>query len=151
ARLIRRRIVRPKYACHCGDAGVAVAPLPARLIPHSKLGLGLAVHIVLSRFDDHLSYYRIEQQFRERHLIDIPRQQMVQWIEHVASWLIVDRIWREMLAAGYMHVDETPVQVLVPGVSGKAARGYLWFYAGPRDNRAPLYRGLRGPRPGPAF
>ena len=78
ARLIRRRIVRPKYACHCGEAGVAIVPLPPRLIPHSKLGLGLAVHIVLTRFDDHLSYYRIEQQFRERHAIDIPRQQMVQ-------------------------------------------------------------------------
>jgi transposase len=50
ARLIRRRIVRPKYACHCGESGVALAPLPPRLIPHSKLGLGLAVHIVLTRF-----------------------------------------------------------------------------------------------------
>ena len=52
-------------------------PLPPRLIPQSKLGLGLAVFIVLARFDDHLSYYRLEQQFRERHLVDIPRQQMV--------------------------------------------------------------------------
>jgi transposase len=33
ARLIRRRIVRPKYACRCGEAGVAIAPLPPRLIP----------------------------------------------------------------------------------------------------------------------
>jgi transposase len=133
ARLIRRRIVRPKYACHCGEAGVAVAPLPSRLIPHSKLGLGLAVHIVLTRFDDHLSYYRIEQQFRERHLIDIPRQQMVQWMEHIANWLepVVDRMWQKMLATGYLQVDETPVQVLDPEVRGKAARGYLWFYAEP--------------------
>ena len=28
ARLIRQRIVRPKYACRCGEAGVAVAPAP---------------------------------------------------------------------------------------------------------------------------
>jgi transposase len=72
ARLIRRRTVRPKYACPCGEAGVAVAALPPRLIPQSKLGLGLAVFIVLARFDDHLSYYRLEQQFRERHLVEIP-------------------------------------------------------------------------------
>jgi hypothetical protein len=87
ARLIRRRTVRPKYACPCGEAGVAVAALPPRLIPQSKLGLGLAVFIVLARFDDHLSYYRLEQQFRERHGVEIPRQQMVQWIEHIANWL----------------------------------------------------------------
>jgi len=133
ARLIRRRMVRPKYACHCGEAGVAIAPLPPRLIPHSKLGLGLAVHIALTRFDDHLSYYRIEQQFRERHAIDIPRQQMVQWMEHIANWLepLVERMWQRMLATGYLQVDETPVKVLDPEVRGKAARGYLWFYAVP--------------------
>jgi len=67
AKIIRRRIVRRKYACRCGEAGVAIAPLPPRLIPQSRLGLGLAVYIVLARFDDHLSFYWLEQQFRERH------------------------------------------------------------------------------------
>jgi transposase len=133
ARLIRRRTVRPKYACPCGEAGVAVAVLPPRLIPQSKLGLGLAVFIVLTRFDDHLSYYRLEQQFRERHGLQIPRQQMVQWIEHIANWLrpLVERMWQAMRALGYLQVDETPVKVLDPEVKGKAAQGYLWFYAVP--------------------
>lgn len=133
ARLIRRRTVRPKYACPCGEAGVAVAALPPRLIPQSRLGLGLAVFIVLARFDDHLSYYRLDQQFRERHLVEIPRQQMVQWIEHIANWLrpLVERMWQAMCASGYLQVDETPVKVLDPDVKGKAAQGYLWFYAVP--------------------
>jgi transposase len=133
ARLIRRRTIRPKYACPCGDAGVSIAPLPERLIPQSRLGLGLAVYIVLARFDDHLSFYRLEQQFRERHAIEIPRQQMVQWIEHIATWLepLVDRMWQAMRAGGYLQVDETPVKVLDPEVRGKAAQGYLWFYAVP--------------------
>jgi transposase len=133
ARLIRRRTVRPKYACPCGEAGVAIAPLPPRLIPQSRLGLGLAVHIVLARFDDHLSFYRLEQQFRERQLVVISRQQMVQWVEHIATWLqpLVERMWLAMQASGYMQVDETPVKVLDPEVKGKAARGYLWFYAVP--------------------
>jgi transposase len=132
-KLVRRRTVRPKYACRCGEAGVAIAPLPARLIPQSRLGLGLAVHIVLSRYDDHLSFYRLEKQFRERHGVIIPRQQMVQWAEHIATWLlpIYDAMWREMLTGGYLQIDETPVRVLDPDVQGKAARGYLWFYAVP--------------------
>jgi len=133
AKLIRRRTVRPKYACRCGEAGVTIAALPPRLIPQSRLGLGLAVHVVLSRYDDHLSFYRLEQQFRERHGIVIPRQQMVQWAEHIANWLlpIYDAMWQAMLAGGYLQVDETPVRVLDPDVEGKAARGYLWFYAVP--------------------
>jgi transposase len=136
ARLIRRRIVRPKYACRCGEAGVSIAPLPPRLIPQSKLGLGLAIYILLSRFDDHLSFYRLEQQFRERHHVGIPRQQMVQWVEQIATWLrpIYDAMWQAMFAGGYLQVDETPVRVMDPEVQGKAARGYLWFYAVPRGD-----------------
>ena len=112
---------------------MAIAPLPPRLIPQSRLGLGLAVHMVLTRYDDHLSFYRLEQQFRERHGIVIPRQQMVQWVEHIATWLrpIYDAMWQAMFAGGYLQVDETPVKVLDPDVQGKAARGYLWFYAVP--------------------
>jgi transposase len=133
ARLIRRRIVRPKYACRCGEAGVAIAPLPPRLIPQSTLGLGLAVHILLTRYDDHLSFYRLEQQFAERHGVRLPRQQMVQWVEHLAGWLrpIYDAMWRRLLASGYLQVDETPVRVLDPDVKGRAPKGYLWFYATP--------------------
>jgi len=136
AHLIRRRTVRPKYACPCGEAGVAVAPLPPRLIPQSKLGLGLAVHLVLARFDDHLSFYRLEQQFRERHNVIIPRPQMVQWVEHIAGWLqpVYEAMWKEMKATGYVQIDETPVKVLDPEVQGKAAQGYLWFYAVPRGD-----------------
>jgi transposase len=133
ATLIRRRLVRPKYACACGEAGVAIAPLPPRLIPQSKLGLGLAVHVLLSRYDDHLSFYRLEQQFWERHHLVVPRQQMVQWVEHLAMLLrpLVDAMWRAMLATGYLQIDETSVRVLDPDVKGEAARGYLWFYAVP--------------------
>ena len=133
AKVIRRRIVRPKYACPCGGAGVAIADLPAQLIPQSRMGVGLAVHILLSRFDDHLSYYWIEKQFAERYGVVIARQQMVQWIEQIAVWLkpIYEAMWNAMHAGGYLQVDETPVKVLDPEVKGKAGKGYLWFYAVP--------------------
>lgn len=135
ATLIRHRLVRPKYArrCQCETPGVTIAPLPPRLIPQSKLGLGLAVHIMLTRYDDHLSFYRLEQQFWERHHVVVPRQQMVQWVERIAEWLrpIYDAMWTQMLATGYLQVDETPVRVMDPDVTGHCARGYLWFYAVP--------------------
>jgi transposase len=134
AKLIRRRTIRPKYAaCHCGQRGMTIAPLPPRLLPQSKLGLGLAVYIVLARYDDHLSFYWLEQIFRERHGVGIPRQQMVQWVEHIACWLqpLYDAMWAAMKREGYLQIDETPVKVLDPEVQGKAAQGYLWFYSIP--------------------
>jgi transposase len=134
AKLIRRRTIRPKYAaCRCGQVGMTIAPLPPRLLPQSKLGLGLAVYIVLARYDDHLSFYWLEQIFRERHGTEIPRQQMVQWVEQIAGWLqpLYDAMWTAMKREGYVQIDETPVKVLDPEVRGKAAQGYLWFYSVP--------------------
>jgi len=134
-KLIVRQTVRPKYG-QCAGAcctGVAIAPLPPRLVPQSLLGLGLAVYLLLSRFDDHLAYYTLERIFRERHGVGIPRQQMVQWTEQIAFLLlgIYQGIWEELQQSGYLQVDETPVRVLDPEVKGKAAKGYLWFYSTP--------------------
>lgn len=136
AQLVVQETVRPKYGacpCGCGTPGVAIAPLPPRLVPQSKLGLGLAVHLLLSRFDDHVAYYTLERIFRERHGVIIPRQQMVQWVEKIAFLLlaIYHLIWEELVAGNYLQVDETPVKVLDPEVKGKAATGYLWFYSVP--------------------
>jgi len=39
-----------------------------------------------------------------------------------------------MKAGGYLQIDETPVKVLDPEVTGKAAQGYLWFFAAPRGD-----------------
>ncbi len=57
AQLIRRRTVRPKYACRCGEAGVKIAPLAPRLIPQSRLGLGLATHTLGSALGYFLDEY----------------------------------------------------------------------------------------------
>ena len=87
AKVVVRRTVRPKHACARGCGGVRVAPLPPRLVPQSKLGLGLAVYLLLARFDDHVAYYTLERIFRERHGVAIARQQMVQWVEQIACLL----------------------------------------------------------------
>jgi transposase len=148
AKLIRKETIRPKYVrdCPCGPAGVTIAPLPPRLLPQSKLGLGLAVYLLLSRFDDHVSYYTLERIFRERHGVVIPRQQMVQWVEKIALLLlaIASGIWEELQALRYLQVDETPVKVLDPEVKGKAATGYLWFYSNPQGDVFLEFCGGRG-------
>src|SRR5208283_2259086 len=161
AKLICKETVRPKYAhdCSCGPERITIAPLPPRLVPQSKLGLGLAVYLLLSRFDDHVSYYTLERIFLERFGAVIARQQMVQWVEKVAHLLLAIYwlIWEELKAGDYLQIDESPVKVLDPEVKGKAAQGYLWFYSKPggyvflkfnqsrgRDGPRERLRGFRG-------
>jgi transposase len=56
-------------------------------------------------------------------------------------------MWQAMLAGGYLQVDETPVRVLDPEVQGKAARGYLWFYAVPGGDVILEFDSSRGQEP----
>lgn len=146
AKVVVRRTVRPKYACRCGCGGVRIASLPPRLVPQSKLGLGLAVYLLLARFDDHVAYYTLERIFRERHDVVIPRQQMVQWVEQIAFLLqpLCNLMFERMKQGGYLQVDETPVKVMDPEVKGKCARGYLWFYAVPGGDVFLDFQGTRG-------
>ena len=112
ARLICKETVRPKYAheCPCAPEPVSIAPLLPRPVPQSKLGLGLAVYILLSRFDDHIAYYTLERIFRERHGVIIPRQQMIQWVEKIAFLLlaIYNGIWEELQATSYLWFYSNP-------------------------------------------
>lgn len=146
AKLVVRRTVRPKYACRGGCGGVRIAPLPPRLLPQSKLGVALAVYLLLARFDDHVAYYTLERIFRERHAVVIPRQQMVQWVAHIAFLLqpLCRLMFQRMKQGGYLQVDETPVKVMDPEVKGKCARGYLWFYAVPGGDVFLDFQGTRG-------
>ena len=151
AKLIKHRTVRPQYApdCACAQARMSIAPMTADILPGSQLGLGLAVFILLSKYDDHLALYTLERIFRERHGVVIPRQQMVRWIEHLAGLLrlLVDRMWESMKAGGYLQIDETPVKVLDPEVQGKAHLGYLWFYGVPRGDVMLEFSMTRGQGP----
>lgn len=133
ARFIKKQILRPKYACPCGEAGVVIAPLPPRLIEKGRCGPGLLSYMILAKYLDHLPLYRLEQIFRERYRVYISRQTMSGWVEKVAEYLeAICRVMKEeMLAKGYLQVDETPVKVQDPDVSGKTATGYLWVYADP--------------------
>lgn len=146
AKVVVRRTVRRKYACRCGQGGVQTAPLPPRLLPQSKLGLALAVYLLLARFDDHVAYYTLERIFRERHDVVLPRQQMVQWVAHIAFLLqpLCRLMFAEMKQGGYLQVDETPVKVMDPEVKGKCARGCLWFYAVPGGDVFLDFQGTRG-------
>jgi len=60
------------------------------------------------------------------------RQIMARWMGLVADWLKpIHEIFRTgVMGGGYVQVDETPTQYLVPG-HGQAKLGYLWTDLGP--------------------
>lgn len=132
ARIIRHEILRPKYACPCGEGTVSQAPLPPAPIEKGLPGPGLLAQVILAKYDDHLPLYRQEQQFA-RLGVCFPRQTLCDWVEKGAGLLqlIVTRLKQKLMSAPYLQVDETPVKVMDPELKGKCATGYLWVAAVP--------------------
>lgn len=119
--------VRPRLACRRCEK-VFQAPVPSLPIPKAKASATLLAHILVSRFQDHLPYYRQAAIFG-RSGIDLDRNVMVEWAGRIA-WLlqpVVDRMGRYVFSAAKIHGDDTPVRVLDPG-SGKTKTGRLWVY-----------------------
>jgi transposase len=133
ARFLRRRTVRPKYVQRgLLDAVPVIAPLPPVLLERSLVAPGLLAQIVVAKYCDHLPLYRQEAIYWTRHQVWLPRQTMAEWVGLAADWLkpIYEHLRREVLASGYVQVDETPIRYLAPG-HGRTKLGYLWTCRAP--------------------
>ena len=148
---LRRRLIRRKFISKSQmDAVPVIAPLPARLLERSIPAAGLLAQIVVSRFVDHLPYYRQEQIFWTRHRVWLPRQSQCRWMEWVADWLrpIYDEIRRGVFAQrapaeGYVQIDETPIRYLDPG-NGSSKSGYFWTASYPGGDALYTWQTSRG-------
>jgi len=126
------RTVRPKMSCpKCST--VVQAPMPSRPIPKSIAGPGLLAHVIVSKFVDHLPFYR-QSEIYARQGIDLDRSTMAGWGGGVTDLVmpLVDCVGRYVVAGGKIHGDDTTVPVLDPG-RGKTKKGRLWVYV--RDDR----------------
>lgn len=68
---------RPKKSCRCCEKIVQV-PAPTRPIPGSLAGPSLLAFILVSKYDDHLPLYRLNEIFA-RMGADIPDTTLVDW------------------------------------------------------------------------
>jgi hypothetical protein len=105
-----------------------IAPAPDRVADHGWAAPGLLAQILVSKYCDHLPFYRQEQIFWRRHGVFIARQQMVQWTAQSVRLLsgISDCLKRQIQASPYVQVDETPVRYQDPSLEGRCGQGYLW-------------------------
>jgi len=83
---------------------------------------------MVSRFADHIPYYR--EQINARSRVHTPRTTLASWAGHASVGVapLLDAHRAFVFSAKVLHADETPVAMLDPG-SGKTKRAYVWAYA----------------------
>jgi len=132
---------RKKYACkHC-ENGVAIAALPKQPIPKSNASPGLLAHIAVAKYQDGLPLYRMETIFK-RLKLHLPRNTQANWMIKSSELLqpLYNLLNDRLLESRYIHMDETPVQVLnEPGKSAES-KSYMWVRrTGDRENPITLF------------
>lgn len=130
-------IARVKKSCRACERMVQ-APAPSRPIPGSMATASLLAYILVSKFDDHLPLYRLNEIFA-RMGADIPDSTMADWCGRTMKLLlpVIERIEAHVMAHDLLHADDTPIRVLdrslrtagVTGQLGKGVRqGRIWAY-----------------------
>ena len=125
---------REKRACKaCEEQGVAMAPLPVRIIAKSLVSDRIIIDTLVGKYADHNPLYRQSVIFLRDAGIDISRATMCGWVMTVGEMLapVVGAMRRELLAGSYIQADETTVDVQMHDRRGKNHQGYLWQYGTP--------------------
>lgn len=131
ARVFVRKIVRPKYAKANND-GVEIAELPSLPIPKGNAGASMLAYIMVSKFVDHLPYYRQIQIFKRQQLI-LSDSTLNGWFNATANLLepLYDTLENLVLQSDYIQADESPIGVQDSHKQGTLHTGYQWVYRSP--------------------
>ena len=124
---------REKRACKkCEEQGVAMAPLPVRIIARSLVSDRIIIDTLVGKYADHNPLYRQSVIFLRDAGIDIRRATMCGWVMTVGEMLapVVGAMRRELLAGSYIQADETTVDVQMhdgaTDAAGDASDGVGW-------------------------
>ena len=147
-----RHIVRHKYIVEQTDekTRIVIAPLPTLPIPKGNAGASMIAHLLVSKFVDHLPFYRQAQIFKRQNL-EIAESTINGWFNAGCDLIVpvYESLKSRLLASDYLMADETPIPVQTRDKPGATHKGYHWVYYDPVHRLVLFdYRKTRG-REGP--
>jgi len=107
AKFFVHRHIRPQYACR-SCVTITAAPIPPAVIDGGMAAVGLLVWVMISKYQDHLPLYRLEQ-IAARHHVNLSRTTLAEWVGRVGLALqpLVDRLIWHLLQGNTLHADES--------------------------------------------
>lgn len=129
------RYERPKYIDPITKK-ILIAPMPSRVVDKCIAGPQMMAYVLISKFMDHIPYYRQLQQFKRMFEVVIGKSTFGEWASQYATALkpLFDALSKEILAANYLQTDESPFKVQSDEVEGKCHIGYMWVSRDPINN-----------------
>ena len=131
AQVIVRQDSREKLACRQCEAELVRAPVGTKVVAGGKLGNGLVIDMLVSKYDDGLPLHRLIQRYARLGLT-ISVSTLVDQVTWVTE--LLRPLWRaavaECIASRVMHLDATGLPVLDRNAPNGKRVGALWGYVG---------------------
>ena len=126
AKIIVKKIIRNKYCCKECESSVKLAKNIKKPFAGSPVTSSLLSNIFISKFEDHLPFYRQSKIFK-RYDFNISRKLLNNWLFNSSKLLLAlsFALREEILSSNYLGADETPVTLLD---KKKGNKGYMWVY-----------------------
>ncbi|MFO0916209.1 MAG: IS66 family transposase [Pirellulales bacterium] len=132
------------------------APVPAPFLDRCYAGNSLLAYLAVSRFSDHLPYYR-EEDILRREGLSIHRSTQWRWMRGLARAVspLVDLIRQRLRTSPVLGIDETPCPIIDPSLPhtrsaylyaqfGDDSQPYAGFYFADHKTRANIESMLQG-------
>ncbi len=134
ANIYVRKIIRPKYAL-VDNSNIVIADLPSLPLPRSNAGASMLAHISVSKFIDHLPFYRQIQMYKRQKLY-ISQSTMSDWFSSMCK--VLDLLYQELKKevlenTDYLQADESPIGVQDSHKKGTLHNGYMWLFRNPKN------------------
>lgn len=116
------------------------SPMPDAVIQHSLASASTIGWIIHQKFELAVPLYRQEKEWEVLGL-KLSRATMANWImASYRDWLspVVDLLKRHMLKQSYLHIDETPVQVMNETDRKNTRKSYMWVYSSIKESKCPI-------------
>ena len=129
------RTIRPKYALPLNQS-IVIADLPTQVLPRSNAGASLLAFLLVSKYQDHLPFYRILAIFKRMN-VELSASTVNGWFINVADLLKVlyEALKKEVLGCDYINIDESSMTVMDRDKPGGTKKGYFWIVRSPMQNQ----------------
>ena len=135
---------RETFECRsCRKAGkpyIEKSPLPEPVILHSFASPGAIAQVIHQKYELAVPLYRQEAEWQELG-VRLGRATMSNWIiVSYRDWLspVVELLKSKLLEQNYLHIDETPVQVMGEPGRKHTTDSYMWVYSSIKNSEYPI-------------
>ena len=133
--------IRLTYVCEERHEAPITAPAPPVILPKSMASASLLAHVIKSKFDLGLPLYRVSQDLT-RYRMEVGPGTLGTWVNTIGGEKVVPLInlmHETLLAVVFIHIDETPLQVLRSDKAVGADHYIVARAGGPPGRRIILY------------